>query len=117
MGIAQTKWKPRWAIVTAIDWKGWTMTDERRTQQRGRVLKSGKLISGNRSIVIDCAVRDLTSTGARVRVAEITKLPERLELLVQSSGLIYPAEVQWQAGAEFGLMFTGPGQRAPANRS
>lgn len=42
---------------------------ERRKSARSRILKSAKLIFGRTSI-IDCAVRNLTNTGARIQVAE-----------------------------------------------
>jgi hypothetical protein len=90
--------------------------NERRTQRRSRVLKGGKLIFQNRTIVIDCAVRDLTPTGAHIRTAESHALPPELELLILSDKLIYLAKVQWQKGTEAGLSFEGPPQRAPLRK-
>jgi hypothetical protein len=89
---------------------------DRRTQRRSRVLKSGKLILQHRTIVIDCSVRDLTPAGAHVRMADTHALPSQLELLMPSDRLIYPASVEWQKGAEAGLSFTGPAQRAPLRK-
>ena len=89
---------------------------DRRNERRSRVLKGGKLIFQNRTIVLDCSVRDLTPAGAHIRTAEAHALPVDLELLVISQQAIYPAKVQWQKGAEAGLSFTGPPQRAPPRK-
>jgi hypothetical protein len=90
--------------------------NERRTQRRSRVLKAGKLIFQNRTIVIECSVRDLTPAGAHIRTAESYALPPELELLLLTDKLIYPAKVQWQKGTDAGLSFGGPPQRGPLRK-
>lgn len=52
---------------------------ERRKSARSRILKSAKLILGRTSI-IDCAVRNLTNTGARIQVANTVNLPQDFEM-------------------------------------
>jgi len=42
---------------------------------RSPVLKGAKIIFGNSS-VIDCVVRNVTNTGARVQIANTVDLPE-----------------------------------------
>ena len=42
--------------------------DEHRSSRRQRVLKSGKIIYNNGSIVIDCTVRNISDTGAQLKV-------------------------------------------------
>ena len=42
---------------------------ERRRAHRPRVLLSGKLVSGQMTYSADCTIRDLSETGAPVRVA------------------------------------------------
>lgn len=74
---------------------------DRRNERRSCVLKGGKLIFQNRTIVLDCSVRNLTPAGAHIRTAAL-RLPVDLELLVTSDQLMYPAKVQWQKGTEAG---------------
>ena len=40
--------------------------DDKRSARRMRVLKDGKIVTMNNLSVIDCTVRDLSETGARL---------------------------------------------------
>lgn len=88
-------------------------TSDKRGDYRQRVLKDGKLVFHNRAAIIDCTIRDLTSSGARVRIRETPELPLELELLIPSQMLIFPATRLWQRGADVGLRFIGPARAAP----
>lgn len=77
---------------------------------RNRVLNGGKLIVSDGQGLIDCVVRDMSDTGARVRLSNPTLLPMKLELLIVKSNMVYPAEVRWNRNTEAGLQFTGPGK-------
>ncbi len=46
--------------------------DEHRTEQRHRVLKSGRIIMGIKAVKIDCMIRDLSVKGARVKIPSST---------------------------------------------
>jgi len=46
--------------------------DEQRNVHRHRVLKSGRISVGSRAPKIDCTVRDLSDTGARLIVPSST---------------------------------------------
>ncbi len=46
--------------------------DELRNERRHRVLKSGRIIVGEKAPKIDCTVRDLSDTGARLVVPSST---------------------------------------------
>jgi len=48
---------------------------ERRKLTRSRVFKGAKIVLGNAS-VIDCAVRNVTNSGARVQIANTVDLPD-----------------------------------------
>lgn len=78
--------------------------------QRSRVLNGGKLIVSDGQSVIDCVVRDMSETGARVRITIPTMLPTQLELLVVKNNMLFPAEVRWNRNSEAGLRLTGPGK-------
>ena len=41
--------------------------EEHRRSPRQRVLKSGRIIYGGGSIVVDCTIRNLSETGARLQ--------------------------------------------------
>ena len=78
--------------------------------QRHRVLNGGKLILHDGQSLIDCVIRDMSDSGAKVRITIPTLLPKQIELLVVKNNMIYPAEVRWNRNSEAGLHFTGPGK-------
>jgi hypothetical protein len=55
---------------------------EGRKEPRSRTLKSGKIVIGS-SAVIDCTIRDLSRSGARLKVDGAFTLPEELRRQVE----------------------------------
>ena len=78
---------------------------DQRTLPRQRVLKEGKLISHDKTSVIDVKIRDLNERGARVQTSYPVRLPENFGLLIVAEKLIYPAATRWQKGNMIGLEF------------
>jgi hypothetical protein len=52
---------------------------ERRNSARSRVLKSAKLVL-DRSSIIDCVVRNLTNSGARIQMANTVDMTKNFEM-------------------------------------
>ena len=61
------------------------LMNEHRSTRRQRVLKSGKIIYANGSIVIDCTICNLSGTGARLQVTSVA-IPDRFEFSETMSG-------------------------------
>lgn len=89
--------------------------DLRRALPRRRVLKDAKLVLSDWSVV-DCTIRDMSATGARLEFGGPTELPEELRLLVVSSNMLIPARRAWQRGLSAGVRFTGEGRQAPPRK-
>ena len=83
---------------------------DQRALPRQRVLKEGKLISHDKTSVIDVKIRDLNERGARVQTSYPVRLPENIGLLIVAEKLIYPAATRWQKGNMIGLEFVGKPQ-------
>ena len=79
---------------------------ESRTEPRRRVLLSGKLVYGDAEMTIDCAISDLSSKGARVRLAGPELLKEPIYLINVPHGLAFKAREAWRRGNLVGLTFT-----------
>jgi hypothetical protein len=79
--------------------------DEQRRNQRQRVLKSGKIAYGGGSIVIDCTIRNLSDTGARLQVPTSVAIPDRFEFTEASTGKVRHATVMWRKGHLIGIRF------------
>lgn len=92
--------------------------DEKRKTTRRRVLKEGKIIFADGMRVIDCTIRDLSDTGARLLIANTVGVPETFHLFEKSSGMVYPASVAWRQSSAIGVKFDGAPTSIhdPANR-
>ncbi len=81
------------------------MDTESRAEHRARTLKRGQVrIDGGKSL-IDCTIRDLTETGAKLRFENVFPLPPTFELFIVDAKAIWPARSAWQKGTEAGVEF------------
>ena len=78
---------------------------EARGEQRRRVLLGGKLIYGDPPLSLDCAVADLSRSGARIRLEGPEPLKNPIYLVVIRQGLAFLAKEEWRKGATIGLSF------------
>ena len=88
---------------------------EQRGTRRQRMLKEAKVVLADWA-TIDCSIRDLSSTGARLVFGGPTPLPESFEVLMVSAEKLIPAELVWQRGLAAGVHFTGPERNAPPRK-
>lgn len=89
--------------------------DHNRGSVRRRTLKEGKLVLDDWATV-DCVIRDLSETGARVEFSGMTEVPEQFRLLIMSANVLMPAKRAWQLGLSIGVHFTGPPKPAPPRK-
>ncbi len=82
-------------------------TDEARIAPRRRMLKSGKIAYSDRHVTIGCTVRDMSATGARLRIEGSVTAPDTFELLIALDGLEANCEVVWRREADIGVRFVG----------
>jgi hypothetical protein len=78
---------------------------EQRKAPRKKVLLTGKVIYGDGAHVMDCTIRDLSATGARITLAQGRTVPERAYLLDMINRVAYEAVVVSQRAGGFGLKF------------
>ena len=91
------------------------MSDDKRSQQRRRTLKDGRVLLPGSRVTYDCAIRDLSETGARIRLqSDSIMLPEQFELVFVADSLAYPAIRKWRRGNEYGVAITGPPRKVTA---
>ncbi len=93
------------------------MTGEKRSLTRRRQLKSGMIFYNLRSFTLPCTVRDISETGARLRVDGTLVAPDTFELNIELDGLWADCEVVWRRGNEIGVHFASPPKiNAPKRR-
>jgi hypothetical protein len=81
---------------------------DKRHSPRHRVLKAGKIAYANGSIVIDCTIRNLSDTGARLQVPTSVAIPDRFEFGEAASARRRRATVMWRRGDLMGIRFDEP---------
>lgn len=81
--------------------------DDHRNTGRRRKLQGAKAIL-TKSTIVDCVIRDLSETGARLEFSGPTKLPPEFRLRVTMSGAEAPVELMWQRGLSAGVRFDAP---------
>ncbi len=78
---------------------------ELRSGQRRRVLFSGRIVHSRAEMTVDCAIQDISTTGARVRLSGSDLLGDPLFLIDMRNGLAFHAQVRWRHGDRAGLAF------------
>jgi hypothetical protein len=93
------------------------MTAEKRSAPRLRSFLKGKAIFNNRQSTLDCLVRDISATGARLEVSNAVLLPEVFDLHVPQKDTTYRVRISWRAEGEIGVEFEHPqAQPTPAHK-
>lgn len=77
---------------------------ERRSTARSRILKGAKIILGTAS-VIDCIVRNVTNTGARIHIPDTVDLPEAFDLTFDGGSSFRSCRIVWRSITETGVEF------------
>jgi hypothetical protein len=76
----------------------------RRSNNRRKMLKSAKIVFNKKQSVIDCFVRDLSDTGAKLTVANQMGIPKTFTL-VFNDGTARECERVRAQGGELGIRF------------
>lgn len=80
-------------------------SDERRSALRQKSFLQGRIFYNNRRSSVDCLVRDISDTGAKLKFSESITVPEAMELYIPNKDEFRRARVQWRAGNEMGVAF------------
>jgi hypothetical protein len=78
-------------------------TTEKRTAQRHRVLKGGKIaFDGND---VECTVRNLSSKGAALELASSVDLPPSFMLVIEADQFVRRCHPVWSSNKRIGVAF------------
>lgn len=72
---------------------------------RTRTFLKGIVYYDNRRVTIDCTVRDLSDTGARIVFPALVTVPDNIELYIPQKETILPARVRRRNECEIGVSF------------
>lgn len=91
--------------------------EQRRANPRSRTLLEGHIIYNDRLSRMECTVRDLSETGARIVFAQPVKVPAQFELQIPKRKLVRQAQVMWYDGQNHGVMFIEGEASQPLRKS
>ena len=79
---------------------------EKRTSERERISKAGKISFGYKAI--DCKVRNISAKGARLEVESTLGIPDTFRLEIVSTHSLRQCRVVWRKKTLIGVEFDGP---------
>ncbi len=78
---------------------------ERRHELRARTLKSARILLNHHQSVINCVVRNLSSTGACLKVETTLGIPDRFDVMFDVDKSIRPCRLAWHKETQIGVEF------------
>jgi hypothetical protein len=97
--------------------------DKRGAPRRRTHLRSGQVLNAGGALVANCLMRDLSVTGARLKLLVDAILPIDIRYLDENTSTVRDAKVVWRKGPEIGIRFTSsarpvgaPPQKGPEVR-
>ena len=93
-----------------------TTGENNRRATRTRVLKTVKIYRLNGAHAVDCQVRDISETGARIVIKDQLALPNEFKFVVPSEDSTRIAKVVWRKGDLAGIVFLSERTIAPTPR-
>jgi hypothetical protein len=86
------------------------MSDERRKSPRQKAFLKGRINNGLGDV--DCLIRDLSATGAKLMFSGGIAMPPVIDLHIPTKKQVLRAKVQWRSGDEMGVSFLEAAQAA-----
>ncbi len=82
--------------------------EQARKSRRMKAMKSGRVVIHSSGTGIDCVVRSLSPSGARLSFAHPFDLPAQFELYLLTENVRVSASVAWCKGLDVGVKFDEP---------
>lgn len=81
------------------------MIEKRGSPRQSRCFFRAFVYFEGNGTAVDCVVRDISDTGARLQFPKPQKLSEFLDLYIPVKGQSYHSKVRWEEGNEIGVAF------------
>lgn len=81
------------------------MDQEKRIAPRHRTLKGAKIVINDGFSTFQCTVRNLSASGARLKLVSIVGIPDTFQLVLDD-GQKFECAVVWKTAVELGVRFS-----------
>jgi hypothetical protein len=90
------------------------MMIEARRAERIRSFLRARIIFNNHQSTIDCVIKNISKTGAKIELDNAMSIPDAFELEVPQKGRTFQARLSWRDRNSIGVAFA-EGQVAPTD--
>ena len=87
--------------------------NEHRNAERTRTFLKGRIEYSNGQVSMECLIRDLSESGARVAVSESVTLPEQFRLFIPKTNRWMNARTRWRRGGVIGVLLDADAVEVP----
>ena len=81
-----------------------TMAEARR-DERVRAFLRARICFNNNASTIDCTVKNISASGAKIEMSSAVSVPSEFDLDVPQKGRIYRARLMWRDASSLGVQF------------
>jgi len=81
------------------------LQEDRRANPRRQVRKDGKILFEDQPFFIECAIRNISDSGALLTMLVNYPLPRTILLWQEHTGVIYECDVRWKRDLVVGVRF------------
>ena len=85
-----------------------TMAEIRR-DERVRAFLRARILFNNNNSSIDCTVKNISASGAKIEISSVLSVPNEFDLEVPQKGRTYRAKLMWRDANFVGVQFVEKG--------
>ena len=78
---------------------------DQRIAPRLKALFAARIAFNNGQSTLDCLIRNLSDTGAKLVVSAAVAVPDRFDLFIPQKGVTRRVQIAWRTGEEIGVRF------------
>jgi len=87
---------------------------ELRRETRLRTFLKGRIVFNSGNSSMDCLIRDLSPSGARLVLSQTATLPDGFDLVIPAKERTHKATLRWRKDDSVGVIFADEMARPPA---
>lgn len=86
---------------------------DQRPASRVRTIMQGRIVFNNGSATLDCVIRNLSETGAKLELSSSVTIPDRFQLVIPRRSETRRARIVWHRDELMGIAFENAAEHTP----